>query len=146
MYGLYGHGVVVGSLQVKYLSEVTNLCILRTGRNHYRLVTSALASATRIQSKSRKEGKKNRCQFTLLHIGGSIRACTKQAIKLSIERLEYEKALNAKRKAKEGEEGKGGKEVEGGEENREGEENDDGEGGTLPTPEQLKKELNEVDS
>ncbi|KAK9724142.1 hypothetical protein RND81_05G051100 [Saponaria officinalis] len=71
------------SFQVKYLNPRTKLCIIRTSREDYQKVWSAITLVSRIGNFP--------ASFNLLDLSGSIRACKKAAI--SCEEAKYEQLL-----------------------------------------------------
>eukprot|EP00698_Gefionella_okellyi_P007007 TRINITY_DN1703_c0_g2_i2.p1 TRINITY_DN1703_c0_g2~~TRINITY_DN1703_c0_g2_i2.p1 ORF type:complete len:105 (-),score=17.56 TRINITY_DN1703_c0_g2_i2:80-394(-) len=61
-YGDYGVGLMLTSLNVKYVNPLTNLCIVRVARSVLEIVNAVLPLVTVM--------KKRRVRFHMLHIGG----------------------------------------------------------------------------
>lgn len=72
-YGECGLASSLGSLQVKYVNPITKLCIIRTSREDYQKVWSAITMVRSIGN----------CPvlFNLLDLSGSIKACRSAALK-----------------------------------------------------------------
>jgi len=73
MFGDWGYASVLTSFQVKYWNYHTNLCIVRSARDHYRMVWTAMTFATRIKGRA--------VTFRSLHVSGTIRSCQQAAIR-----------------------------------------------------------------
>ncbi|KAH9605444.1 hypothetical protein KSS87_015328 [Heliosperma pusillum] len=82
-FGECGLASSLGSFQVKYLNPRTKLCIIRTSRDEYQKVWSAITMVSRIENFP--------ASFNLLDLSGSIRACRKAAI--SCEEAKFEQLL-----------------------------------------------------
>ncbi|XP_061953534.1 probable ribonuclease P/MRP protein subunit POP5 [Populus nigra] len=79
-FGECGLASSLGSFQVKYVNPITKLCIIRTSREEYRKVWSAITMVRRIGN----------CPvlFNLLDLSGSIKACKVAALKF--DEMEFE--------------------------------------------------------
>ncbi|KAF8410975.1 hypothetical protein HHK36_003513 [Tetracentron sinense] len=77
-FGECGLAATLGSFQVKYVNPITKLCIIRTAREEYQKVWSAMTMDS-----------KNDCFFVL----GSIKACKNAAIKCDEAKFEQYKFL-----------------------------------------------------
>ncbi|KAH9891479.1 Rpp14 family protein [Xylariomycetidae sp. FL2044] len=79
LFGDYGSGAIeAGKVSVKYLSHATSTFILRTSRESYRLVWSAL---TFMDSVPVRNG--NPCTFRVVHVSGTMRKTEEEAIRRS---------------------------------------------------------------
>jgi len=79
-FGEYGYGRVSNSLQVRYLNALTSTAILRIARDDSRCMAAILAFLTKIRDKS--------LLIRTIHVGGTIRSCQKECIKLQRARLQ----------------------------------------------------------
>lgn len=87
-FGECGLASSLGSFQVKYVNPITKLCIIRTSREEYQKVWSAITMVRRIGN----------CPvlFNLLDLSGSIKACKVAALKCDEMKFEhYELAAGA---------------------------------------------------
>ncbi|KAL9240234.1 hypothetical protein vseg_014478 [Gypsophila vaccaria] len=82
-FGDCGLASSLSSFQVKYLNPTTKVCIVRTSRDDYQKVWSAITMVSRVANFP--------ASFNLLDLSGSIRACRKAAI--SCEEAKYEQLL-----------------------------------------------------
>ncbi|KAJ6874457.1 hypothetical protein NC652_034213 [Populus alba x Populus x berolinensis] len=82
-FGECGLASSLGSLQVKYVNPITKLCIIRTSREEYQKVWSAITMVRRIGN----------CPvlFNLLDLSGSIKACKVAALKCDEMKFEQYK-------------------------------------------------------
>lgn len=101
-FGLFGRSAVYNSLQLKQLTEgkkqrkggdtkeaaaksdtalpVTGLCIVRSGRDHFRMVWAAMTFITHLDNREP-------VMLRVIHVGGSIRSCQIAAVKYNRELL-----------------------------------------------------------
>ncbi|KAF2297228.1 hypothetical protein P3X46_021876 [Hevea brasiliensis] len=84
-YGECGLASSLGSLQVKYVNPITKLCIIRTSREEYQKVWSAITMVRSIGN----------CPvlFNLLDLSGSIKACKSAALKCDELKFEQYKLV-----------------------------------------------------
>ncbi|XP_048860419.1 ribonuclease P/MRP protein subunit POP5 [Brienomyrus brachyistius] len=82
-HGDYGAALSSISFAVKYVNAHTGVVFLRCRKKYYRLIWSALAFITSLDSR----GKKIPCFFNCLHVGGTIRTCQKFLIRYNTEQL-----------------------------------------------------------
>ncbi|XP_074282363.1 putative ribonuclease P/MRP protein subunit POP5 [Silene latifolia] len=82
-FGECGLASSLASFQVKYLNPRTKLCIIRTSRQDYQNVWSAITMVSTILNLP--------ASFNLLDLTGSIKACRKAAI--SCEEAKFEQLL-----------------------------------------------------
>ncbi|CAK7324313.1 unnamed protein product [Dovyalis caffra] len=88
-FGECGLASSLGSFQVKYVNPNTKLCIIRTSREEYQKVWSAITMVRSIAN----------CPvlFNLLDLSGSIRACKAAALKCDEKKFEqYKLAAGAR--------------------------------------------------
>ncbi|KAK1375327.1 Ribonuclease P/MRP protein subunit POP5 [Heracleum sosnowskyi] len=79
-FGECGLASSIGSLQVKYVNPITKVCIIRTSKEDYQKVWSAITMVRDIGN----------CPvvFNLLDLSGSIRACKDAALKCDEQKFE----------------------------------------------------------
>ncbi|KAF8379873.1 hypothetical protein HHK36_027338 [Tetracentron sinense] len=84
-FGECGLAASLGSFQVKYVNPITKLCIIRTAREEYQKVWSAMTMVRSIGN----------CPvlFNLLDLSGSIKACKNAALKCDEAKFEQYKLL-----------------------------------------------------
>ncbi|XVF65250.1 hypothetical protein PTKIN_Ptkin09bG0232200 [Pterospermum kingtungense] len=84
-FGECGLASMVGSFQVKYVNPITKLCVIRTSREEYQKVWSAISMVRSIGN----------CPvlFNLLDLSGSIRACKNAALKCDELKFEQYKLM-----------------------------------------------------
>ncbi|BFG23635.1 hypothetical protein CerSpe_099090 [Prunus speciosa] len=82
-FGKCGLASSFGSFLVKYVNDITRLCIIRASREEYQKVWSAVTMVRSIAG----------CPvlFNLLHLSGSIKACKKAALKCDELKFEQHK-------------------------------------------------------
>mmetsp|Transcript_31671 Transcript_31671/g.69216 ORF Transcript_31671/g.69216 Transcript_31671/m.69216 type:complete len:146 (-) Transcript_31671:458-895(-) len=71
-FGDHGLGQCYGSLQVKYMSPLTNTCVVRCSRDHYQQVWCAITLLTEINQRP--------VLLRLLKLSGTIRECRQAAL------------------------------------------------------------------
>ncbi|BDA44025.1 probable ribonuclease P/MRP protein subunit POP5 [Coccomyxa sp. Obi] len=71
-FGDYGLGVCLASQQVKYYNPLTNLCIVRCGRDQYKEVLASMTTITTFRYRT--------VMMHLLHNGGTLASCQRAAI------------------------------------------------------------------
>ncbi|KAJ2579744.1 RNA-binding protein pop5 [Coemansia sp. RSA 1836] len=76
-FGDSGAGLVLSGLQVKYFSPQTSMGILRVPRDHYQMVSAALALMTQASKRS--------CTIRIRHVSGTIKKCQRAAIRTDRE-------------------------------------------------------------
>ncbi|KZO98935.1 hypothetical protein CALVIDRAFT_535035 [Calocera viscosa TUFC12733] len=76
-FGEVGWGAVGGSLNVKYYSPVTNLCIIRVARDHYRTAWAGVTLLTSLNGET--------CIPRVVHCSGTIKQAQIAAIKYDRE-------------------------------------------------------------
>lgn len=76
------------SFEVKYFNDVTNICILRTPREQFRMVWAALTFITNIENEPLLP--------RVIHVGGTLRSCQAHAIKFDRKILHLMKKLKLK--------------------------------------------------
>jgi hypothetical protein len=74
--------------KVKYYNESTNLCILRSPRDQFRMVWAALTFITQIENAP--------LLLRVIHVGGTLRSCQASAIKFDRKMLHLLKRLKSK--------------------------------------------------
>lgn len=72
-FGDWGFALTQLSLQVKYFNSITNTCIVRVARDQQKILWNCLTLI--------REYRNRPLTIRILHIGGTIRACQKMAIK-----------------------------------------------------------------
>jgi len=72
-FGDAGWGAVGGSLNVKYFSPVTNLCIIRVGRDQHQIAWGAITLLTTLEGE--------RFIPHVIHCSGTIKKCQQAAIR-----------------------------------------------------------------
>eukprot|EP01114_Cavostelium_apophysatum_P000280 TRINITY_DN10269_c0_g1_i1.p1 TRINITY_DN10269_c0_g1~~TRINITY_DN10269_c0_g1_i1.p1 ORF type:complete len:157 (+),score=28.68 TRINITY_DN10269_c0_g1_i1:69-539(+) len=82
-FGEYGAALLLRSLAGKYYNTVTNLAIVRSDRDHHKMTWLALNCINEIW--------KQRVAITIIHVGGSIKACQKVGAKYDKKLLELSK-------------------------------------------------------
>lgn len=84
-FGECGLASSLGSFQVKYVNEITRLCIIRASREDHQKVWSAITMVRSIAD----------CPviFNLLDLSGSIKACKKTALKCDEVKFEQYKLV-----------------------------------------------------
>jgi RNase P/RNase MRP subunit POP5 len=76
------------SSKVKYFNDVTNMCILRSPREQFRMVWAALTFITKIENEP--------LLLRVIHVGGTLRSCQTHAIKFDRKMLHVMKKLKRK--------------------------------------------------
>ncbi|KAK9819175.1 hypothetical protein WJX81_006362 [Elliptochloris bilobata] len=71
-FGDHGLGLALASLQVKFHSALTGLCIVRCSRDQHRQVWGALSTITEIRHRT--------VLLRLLHLGGTLASCQRTAL------------------------------------------------------------------
>ncbi|KAK9915984.1 hypothetical protein WJX75_006970 [Coccomyxa subellipsoidea] len=71
-FGDYGLGICLASQQVKYYNPLTNLCIVRCGREQYKGVLASMTTITTFRYRT--------VMMHLLHNGGTLASCQRAAI------------------------------------------------------------------
>ncbi|EJU04286.1 hypothetical protein DACRYDRAFT_93646 [Dacryopinax primogenitus] len=84
-FGEVGWGAVGAGLNVKYYSPVTNLCIMRVARDHYRMAWAALTLLTSLNGEL--------CIPRVVHCSGTIK-------QVQIAAIKYDRELIARMKEK----------------------------------------------
>ncbi|KAM7466147.1 hypothetical protein LguiB_013709 [Lonicera macranthoides] len=84
-FGECGLASSIGSFQVKYVNPITKLCIIRTSREEYQKVWSAITMVRSIGN----------CpvMFNLLDLSGSVKACRNAALKCDELKFEHYKLV-----------------------------------------------------
>ncbi|XP_068330570.1 probable ribonuclease P/MRP protein subunit POP5 [Pyrus communis] len=84
-FGECGLASSLGSFQVKYVNDITRLCIIRASRDEYQRVWAATTMVRSIAD----------CPvlFNLLDLSGSIKACKETALKCDESKFEQHKLL-----------------------------------------------------
>lgn len=77
-FGPHGSGLTT-SMNVKYFSPLTNLGIVRIGRDHHRMLWAALTFMNSL--------KKLSCCIRVIHLGGTIKSTQKQAIEYNKRKI-----------------------------------------------------------
>ncbi|KAJ1431746.1 Rnp2-like domain superfamily [Sesbania bispinosa] len=75
----------MGSLQVKYVNPITNVCIIRTSRKEYQNVWAAITMVRSIGNYP--------VVFNLLDLSGSLQACKTAALKCEESKFEQYKLM-----------------------------------------------------
>jgi ribonuclease P/MRP protein subunit POP5 len=78
-YGDMGYALVGTSLSVKYFNPITKICIVRVPRAYYRWLWASLTMSCNFAQRS--------CMVHVLHTGGTIRSCARQAIKYHRQKI-----------------------------------------------------------
>ncbi|XP_057442338.1 probable ribonuclease P/MRP protein subunit POP5 [Lotus japonicus] len=82
-FGECGLASSLGSLQVKYVNPITNVCIIRTSREDYQHVWAAITMVRSIGNYP--------VMFNMLDLSGSLQACKKAALKCEESKFEQYK-------------------------------------------------------
>ena len=106
LFGDYGLGSVEGRLAskwfvccpyrlylilpVRYFSHATSTLIIKTSRDHYRLVWAALTCMRRLPIKGGKP-----CVFSVVHVSGTIRKVEEEAVRRAKQHILTAKATSA---------------------------------------------------
>ncbi|CAG8972181.1 hypothetical protein HYALB_00007323 [Hymenoscyphus albidus] len=80
LFGDYGSGAVLDSLQIKYFSQATSTFILRVSRSHYQIAWAALSFMTKEPVKNGKN-----CVFRVVRVSGTIRKAEEEGIRRAKE-------------------------------------------------------------
>jgi ribonuclease P/MRP protein subunit POP5 len=76
-FGDFGLNAVIQFLQIKYYNEKTNICIVRSSRERFRMVWASLSFITHMENDD--------VYMRVLHVGGTLKSCQKQAISFDRE-------------------------------------------------------------
>ncbi|KAK2898852.1 hypothetical protein QQF64_031824 [Cirrhinus molitorella] len=82
-HGDYGAALYNIGVAVKYLNAHTGVVLIRSRKNYYRLLWSALPFITYLENR----GQRVQCFFNCLHVGGTIRTCQKFLVKYNKQQL-----------------------------------------------------------
>lgn len=82
-FGDLAAGQLSSSLTVKLWSPALSICVIRSTRENFRTVWGAISLITEL----RHHPQMGRVRFTVVHVGGTIRACQKSAIEHARKRI-----------------------------------------------------------